>query len=179
MTSPLTERCMSVTSSGRSSISSTIRNTSGWLSVIARAMFCSSTVLPVRGGATISARWPLPCGATMSITRADLSLMVGSSVSSVELLVRIERRQIVEIDAVADRSGSSKLIVRDAGQREIALALLGAADFAFDGVAGAQAEAADDRRRDIDVVGAGEVIGLGRAEEAEAVVAAPRWCPSP
>ena len=82
MTSPLTERCMSVTSSGRSSMSSTIRITSGLLSVIARAMFCSSTVLPVRGGETISARWPLPSGATMSITRADLSLMVGSSVSS-------------------------------------------------------------------------------------------------
>jgi hypothetical protein len=37
-------------------------DTSGWLAVIALAMFCSSTVLPVRGGATISARWPLPCG---------------------------------------------------------------------------------------------------------------------
>jgi hypothetical protein len=83
MTSPFTERCMSVTSSGRSSISRTIRNTSGWLSVIARAMFWRSTVLPVRGGATIKARWPLPCGEMMSITRADLSLMVGSALSRV------------------------------------------------------------------------------------------------
>ena len=83
MTSPLTERCMSVTSSGRSSISRTIRKTSGWLSVIARAKFCSNTVLPVRGGATISARWPLPSGETMSITRALLSLMVGSALSRV------------------------------------------------------------------------------------------------
>ena len=55
-TSPFTERCMSVTSSGRSSISSTIRKTSGWLSVIALAMFWRSIVLPTRGGATISAR---------------------------------------------------------------------------------------------------------------------------
>ena len=31
---------------------------------------------------TINARWPLPRGETMSITRADLSLIVGSSVSS-------------------------------------------------------------------------------------------------
>ena len=62
------------------------------------------------------------------------------------------------------------MIVRDAGQREIALAFLGPADLAFDRVAGAQAEAADDRRRDIDVVRTGEVIGLGRAQEAEAVV---------
>ena len=58
----------------------------------------------------------------------------------------------------------------DAGQSEIALAFLGPADLAFDGVAGAQPEAADDRRRDVDVVGTGEIIGLGRAEEAEAVV---------
>ncbi len=45
-------------------------------------MFCSSTVLPVRGGDTISARWPLPIGDTMSITRGEKSLMVGSSISS-------------------------------------------------------------------------------------------------
>jgi hypothetical protein len=42
-----------------------------------------STVLPVRGGATIKARWPLPCGEMMSITRALLSFTVGSSVSRV------------------------------------------------------------------------------------------------
>ena len=45
-------------------------------------MFCSSTVLPVRGGATISARWPLPIGETISMTRDDRSLRVGSSTSS-------------------------------------------------------------------------------------------------
>ena len=50
--------------------------------MIAFAIFCSSTVLPVRGGATISARWPLPCGLTRPMTRADLSLTVGSTVSS-------------------------------------------------------------------------------------------------
>ena len=81
ITSPTTVRCMSVTSSGRSSISSTIRKASGWLAAIALAMFCRITVLPVRGGAVIRARWPMPCGATMSITRPVLSLMVGSSSS--------------------------------------------------------------------------------------------------
>ena len=40
---------------------------------------------------------------------------------------------------------------------------------AFDGVAGAKAEAADLRRRDVDVVGAGQVVGVGRAQKAEAV----------
>src|SRR3546814_13834833 len=40
---------------------------------MAWAMFCSSIVLPVRGGATIRARWPLPCGAIRSMTRAETS----------------------------------------------------------------------------------------------------------
>ena len=70
MTSPLTERCMSVTSSGRSSISSTISATSGWLCVIELAIVCSSIVLPVRGGETIKPRWPLPSGVNRSMTRA-------------------------------------------------------------------------------------------------------------
>ena len=32
-------------------------------------MFCISTVLPVRGGASFSVRWSLPIGAAISITR--------------------------------------------------------------------------------------------------------------
>ena len=40
---------------------------------------------------------------------------------------------------------------------------------AFDGVAGAQAEAADLRWRDVDVVRARQIIGVGRAQEAETV----------
>ena len=69
MTSPLTERCMSVTSSGRSSTSTTIRWHSGLLRVIALAIACSTIVLPAFGGDTISARWPLPIGMTRSMTR--------------------------------------------------------------------------------------------------------------
>ena len=69
MTSPCTVRSMSVTSSGRSSTSTTIRCTSGLLVVIALAMFCSVIVLPAFGGETIRPRWPLPIGATMSIRR--------------------------------------------------------------------------------------------------------------
>ena len=37
------------------------------------AMFCMSTVLPVRGGATMRARWPLPRGVIRSMTRVDSS----------------------------------------------------------------------------------------------------------
>jgi hypothetical protein len=55
-TSPATERCMSVTSSGRSSMSSTMRIASGWFFSTEWAIDCRSMVLPVRGGATIRAR---------------------------------------------------------------------------------------------------------------------------
>ncbi len=99
-------------------------------------------------------------------------LVLDGRIGAVErqLGIGIERRQIVEIDAMTNRFGIVEIDLGDAGQSEIALAVLGAADLAFDGVAGAQAEAADQLRRDIDVVGTGEVIGLGRAQEAEAVV---------
>ena len=47
---------MSVTSSGRSSINRMINTTSGWFLLMLLAIFCISTVLPVRGGATINMR---------------------------------------------------------------------------------------------------------------------------
>ncbi|COY44888.1 Uncharacterised protein [Mycobacterium tuberculosis] len=56
MTSPLTERCISVTSSGRSSTSTTMRWHSGLFLVIALAMSCRIVVLPALGGDTINAR---------------------------------------------------------------------------------------------------------------------------
>ena len=96
-TSPFTVRCMSVTSSGRSSISSTISTTSGWFSVIALAIFWSSIVLPALGGEVISARWPFPIGASRSMMRVSSPPDLGLEV---ELLLRIERRQVVEQDLV-------------------------------------------------------------------------------
>ena len=75
MTSPLMLRCMSVTSSGRSSISSTIRCTSGYWVVMALATFFKSVVLPALGWDTIMPRWPLPMGASMSISRSDRSAL--------------------------------------------------------------------------------------------------------
>ena len=72
MTSPFTERCMSVTSSGRSSTSTTMRWHSGLLVAMAFAMFCRIVVLPAFGGDTISARCPLPIGMIRSITRVEM-----------------------------------------------------------------------------------------------------------
>ena len=54
-TSPFTDRCISVTSSGLSSIRRTIKKHSGWLAVIDCAMFCKIIVFPALGGETISA----------------------------------------------------------------------------------------------------------------------------
>ena len=69
-TSPRTERCISVTSSGRSSINKTIKIVSGLLAAIDWAMFCITSVLPAFGGETMRARWPFPTGATKSMIRA-------------------------------------------------------------------------------------------------------------
>ena len=73
-TSAFELRAISVTSSGRSSISSTMMYTSGWLSAMALMIDCMSTVLPVLGWATISARWPLPMGEKRSTMRVDMLL---------------------------------------------------------------------------------------------------------
>ena len=75
MTSPLIERCMSVTSSGRSSTRRHIRCTSGLFAVMAEAMSLRMVVLPALGGLTIRPRWPLPIGDTRSITRAVTALL--------------------------------------------------------------------------------------------------------
>ena len=56
MTSPLTVRRMSVTSSGRSSISSTISLTSGWFASIDVAIVFMIVVLPAFGGETMMPR---------------------------------------------------------------------------------------------------------------------------
>ncbi len=69
ITSPWTVRRISVTSSGRSSTSRTRRYISGWFFAIEAAICWSRIVLPVRGGATISPRWPLPIGVSRSMTR--------------------------------------------------------------------------------------------------------------
>ena len=70
---------------------------------------------------------------------------------------------------MAQRLGIVEVDLVDLHHGEVALAVLGRADLAFDRVAGAQAELADLGRADIDVVGAGQVVGFHRAQVAEAV----------
>ena len=75
-----------------------MRCISGWFLATAWAMCCSRMVLPVRGGATIRPRWPLPMGVSRSMTRvvsgsAPVSRRICScgsiGVSSSKLRVRI------------------------------------------------------------------------------------------
>src|SRR5690606_28770549 len=54
-------------------------------------------------------------------------------------------------------------------QRKITLAIAWGADFTLDGVTGAQPIFADLVRRNINVVGTCEIIGLGRTQKTEAV----------
>jgi hypothetical protein len=61
-------------------------------------------------------------------------------------LVGIEGREVVEVDLVTRLLGVFEVDGVDLEKREIAFAFFRTSDFAFDGVAGAQAEAADLRR---------------------------------
>src|SRR6266545_4152256 len=72
ITCALVERCMSVTSSGRSSVSRMMRCTSGLFSLMALAICFISVVLPALGGETISPRWPFPMGHIRSMMLVDL-----------------------------------------------------------------------------------------------------------
>ena len=165
-TSALVLRSMSVTSSGRSSISRTISTTSGWFLVMALAIFCSRTVLPVRGGATISMRWPLPIGVTRSTIRMFRSL---GSCFQHQPAIGMQRGEVLEIARVGDALGVFAVDGLDAQQGEIALRFLGRADLALHDVAVAQAEAANLAGADVDVVGAGQIVVFRAAQEAEAV----------
>ena len=73
ITSPLTERFISVTSSGLSSTKRTIILHSGLFLSIEWAILWSNRVLPAFGGETIRDLWPLPVGAVRSITLEERS----------------------------------------------------------------------------------------------------------
>src|SRR3546814_6215424 len=79
------------------------------------------------------------------VCSSDLRLVLDGRVDGVErqLLVRIERGQIVEIDAVPHRFGIVEIDLDQLGQRKITLAVARRANLALDGVAGAQAIFAD------------------------------------
>ncbi len=83
--------------------------------------------------------------------------------------LRMQRRQVVEADLLAESVGILVVDRLDAEQGEVALVLLGRPDLPSDDGSRLQAEAANLARRNVDIVWAGEVIVVRTAEEAEAV----------
>ena len=73
----------------------------------------------------------------------------------------VERRQIVEIDPVADAVGIVEIDLVDLKERKIAFAVLGCANLALHRVTGAKAEAPHLARADVDIVRSRQVVRLG------------------
>ena len=86
-----------------------------------------------------------------------------------DALLRIQRRQVVEQNLVARFFGRLEVDRFDLDQREVLLAFVRRTHLAADRVAGLQIELADLRRRNINVVGAGQVVVIRGAEKAVAV----------
>ena len=84
-------------------------------------------------------------------------------------LLRIERRQVLEEQLLARLIRRLEVDRLDLDQREVALAFLRRTDLARHRVAGLQVELPDLRRRDVDVVGARQIVVVGRAQESEAI----------
>ena len=87
-----------------------------------------------------------------------------------QALVGIERRQIIEVDLMPGLLGVLEVDFVALEQREISLPLLRASNGAFDRVAGSQPQAPDLRRRHINVVWTGEIVGVSRSQEGEPVL---------
>ena len=104
------------------------------------------------------------------MTRADRSFVVGIARLHPQPLIGIERGQIVEMDLVADFFRVFEVDRVDLQKRKIALAFLRTADRTLNGIAGFQREPPDLRRRNVDVVGTGQVVGVGRPEKTKPVL---------
>jgi hypothetical protein len=79
----------------------------GWLVVMALAIFWSRTVLPVRGGATISIRWPMPIGVDQI---HDAHVRFAWLGLEQQALVGVQRVRSSKLVLVGDLVGSAKLI---------------------------------------------------------------------
>jgi hypothetical protein len=86
-----------------------------------------------------------------------------------EALVGVERGEILEVDLLGEEGGFFKVDGLHAEEGEVFFVFLGWTDLAGDDAAGLEAKAANLGGADVDVVGAGEVVVLRRAKEAEAV----------
>ena len=133
-------------------------------------MFCKSTVLPVRGGATINARCPLPIGDD-DIDHPRREILAGWILNfEPQTLIGIERRQVVEVDLMPGLFGVLEVDPVAFKQREIPLPFLGASDDAFDRIASSEPQPPDLRRGHVDVVWTRKIIGVSRSQEGKSVL---------
>ena len=86
-----------------------------------------------------------------------------------EPFVRVQRRQVVEDNFLRQQLGIVEVDRLDAQQCEVALVLLGRPNLPSHDRPRPQAETPDLARRDVDVVGARQVVVVRAAQEAEAV----------
>ena len=105
-------------------------------------------------------------GTSRSRTRAE---RFSPSVSSENLCLRVERRQVLEEDLLARPLRRLEVDGLHLDEREVSLAILRRPNLARHRVARVQIELAYLRGGDVDVVGAGQVVVVGGAEEAESV----------
>ncbi len=162
---PTQVRSMSVTSSGRSSMSRMNRYASGLFLRIALASFCISTVLPVRGGATMMPRVPLPMGQTKSMRARGQ--FFGSRFED-EPLRGKQRREVIEVRFLLRLVRVRAIDGLDFEQRKETFLVFRRTNLARDQIARLQIKPADLRRRDVNILRARQVIETHRAQEAEA-----------
>ena len=83
----------------------------------------------------------------------------------IQFLIRMNRGQVFEGDAVLCLGGIFAIDRIDAGESEVAFVVAGLADKARDGIAGLELKTANLVRADVNVVRPGKVIQVGVAEE--------------
>ncbi len=94
------------------------------------------------------------------MTRAERSFDVGTSSFHLEALIRIERRQVIEVNLMADLFRIVEIDRVDLQQSEIALAFLRSTNGPFNRVASLQRETADLGGRDVDIIRAWQVVAF-------------------
>ena len=87
-----------------------------------------------------------------------------------QLFIGIERRQIVEINAMAHLIRVIEINLIDLQQGEIPFAIFWRADLAFNRIAGAQTKAPHLAGGNINIIRTGQIVGLRGAQEAEAIL---------
>ena len=76
-----------------------------------------------------------------------------------QALIRVKRRQVVEVNLVPRLLGIVEVDLRRLDQAEIPFILARSLNNSLDRVTGAQAELSDHLRPDINIIGAGQIVG--------------------